>query len=270
MDSMGSTKTSIALMDAMRALRAQNTNAVDVAKAIEFDPVLSENILKEVNSPFFALKFKVEALEQAIALLGFDRLLYLLRNSVSSDMYEMAQGSYYEMLAFRKHGVAVGCLAEQLAILHRMEYPKEFFQAGISHDLGKYFYLTKLSEHFKHLMQEMKLTQTPMYMLERVYLGVDHTELGEMMADAWGVPDTVRCAIRFHHELSEKEMNRLTSREAQVVEIVSFANLISHGNAIQTDPLPKAPGILTDGDVQMAKRVAEKQFREIVMQMGLE
>ena len=74
----------------------------------------------------------------------------------------------------------------------------------------------------------MRETGEPMYKIERKYLGADHAELGELMAEAWGLSDTIKAAIRYHHEVSDKEMERLTTRETMVVELVSYANLLSH------------------------------------------
>ncbi len=279
MGSLDTTRSSMALMDAMRILKSTRSSATDVARALSFDPNLAESLLKEVNSPYFALSNKVAKLDHAIALLGFNRVGELLHRSVPPEMYQHAQTSCYEMVGFQRHGVAVACLAEQVARALKYNEPKQFFEAGMMHDIGKYLYLTKLSAEFQKLSKEIKETGVPMYQVERKLLGVDHTELGEMMADAWGLPDEIRVGIRYHHGITDHDLEKLTSRETLIVQVVTFANLLSHGThygglawaaKLPYDPVPAPPGHLLEADVRQLVRLAEQQYKDLIKNMALE
>lgn len=276
---LDSTRSSVALMDAMRVLKSSRSNIADVARALNFDPNLAKTLLKEVNSPYFALPNKVEKLDHAISLLGFRRVEELLQRSVSHEMYQHAQTSHFEMVGFQRHGVAVGCLSEQVAKALRLSGPKEFFEAGMMHDIGKYLYLTKLSKEFKKLSEEIRETGVPMYRVERKLLGLDHAELGDMMAESWGLSENIRAAIRYHHGITEQEKEKLTTRETQMVEVVTFANLLSHGTQyggvnwaakLPYDPVPTPPGILTDSDVRELVGLAEQQYSDLIKTMSLD
>src|SRR5437868_5160177 len=100
-------RSTLAMMNAMSLLKSSKSNAKEVAIALKFDPRLADNIVKEVNSPFYGLRNRVESLEQAIALLGFKRISDLLQNSSTHDMYKKVENSYFELRAFQRHGVAV-------------------------------------------------------------------------------------------------------------------------------------------------------------------
>jgi HD-like signal output (HDOD) protein len=100
-----------------------------------------------------------------------------------------------------------------------------------------------------------------------------------MMADAWGLPDGVRAAIRYHHVLSDKVREQLTSREVQMAEVVSYANLLAHGTKfggltfgakLAYDDSQRPLGILSDQDVRQIVRLAENQYNNVVKMMGLE
>jgi HD-like signal output (HDOD) protein len=269
---MDATRSSMAFMEAVRILKSPKSNAADVAKAIQFDPKLADAILMEVNSPFFALPNKIEILDQAIALLGFDRIETLLNKTISHEMYAQVESSYTEMVSFKKHGAAVGCIAEQLANLLQFDDPKDFFQAGMMHDLGKFLYLTKFTNEFKKLGKEMRETGVPMYQLEKKYLGTDHAELGEMMADAWGLPDSIRVAARYHHLCTDKERERLTTRETAIVELITCANQLAKGGRFGGGAvLPKdmvLPTLLSEEDIAKALSLAETQYDEVIRDMG--
>jgi HD-like signal output (HDOD) protein len=279
MEALDDTRSSMALMQAMRVLKSERSSAQDVAKALTFDPGLAQKLVNEVNSPYFALPTKVQKLDHAIALLGFKRVEDLLRRSVSHEMYQHAQTSHFEMVGFQRHGVAVGCLATQLAMALKLNKPEEFFEAGMMHDIGKYLYLTKLSTEFQKLAKDIRETGTPMYQVERKLLGLDHCELGEMMADAWGLSENIRSAVRYHHGITEKERERLTTREVQLVDVITFANLLAHGspyggagwgNKLPCDPLPPPPGILEEADVRQIVLLAEQQYSDLVKRLALD
>lgn len=270
-------RSSMALMDALNLLKSTRSSAVDVAKALQFDPKLTEHILIEVNSPFFGLRNKVENVEHAIALLGFKRIQELLSKTKEHDMYKNTENSYFEMAAFRRHGVAVGCISEQIAIALKMDNTEEFFQAGMMHDIGKYLYLVRASDEFQKIVAESRKEGVPVFEMENRVLGTNHCELGNLVADAWGLSDSLRCAVRYHHGISDKDRDRLTSREGAIVEIVTYANLLSHGagfgpstEAEVGEEMPAAPGILTDDDIRQIMTLAETQFTEVVRSMGLE
>lgn len=269
---MDATRASMAYVEAVRILKSPKSNALHVAAAIRFDPKLEQRIVREVNSPYFGLTNKVEKLDQAIALLGFDRIEDLLKKSISHEMYAQVEASYFDMMAFKKHGVAVGCIAQQMAIFLHLDNPEDFYQAGSMHDIGKYLYLTRFEKEFKKLAREMRETGSPMYELERKYLGTDHAELGEMMADAWGLPDHVRVAARYHHECDDKERERLTTREAMVVELVTTANMLAKGGRFGGDSkqaIP-APIIMTEEDIQAVLNLAQAQYDELIREMGFD
>ncbi len=270
LEAMETTRSSMAFMEALRILKSPKSNAETVAKAIEFDPKLTSHLLREVNSPFYALTNKVEKLDHAISLLGFDRIEEVLNKAAESQMFEHSDKSYRDMLAFRRHGAAVACIAEKLAEELKLDKPEEFFEAGMMHDIGKYLYLTKFTKDFDKLVREVRETGEPMYKVERKYLGTDHAELGELMAEAWGLSDTVRAAVRYHHEISDKERDRLTTREAMIVELVSYANLLSHSNRFGGPrEAPEPPAILTHDDVSRCITLAQSRFEEVSRELDL-
>lgn len=272
-------RSSMALLDALNLLRNPRSSASDIAQALEFDPQLTDHIVVEANSPFFGLRNKVESVQHAIALLGFKRIHELLTKTKQKEMYKNVENSYFEMISFKRHGVAVGCFAEQLAVALKLDKPEEFYEAGSMHDVGKYLYLVRASKEFEKIVDESRRTGTPLYEVERRLLGTDHCELGNMIADEWGLSDNIRAAIRYHHGITDKELERLTTREATIMQIVTYANLLSHGarfgNASgyhrESSDLPARPSDSLDAkDIQRVKELAENQYAELVRSMGLE
>lgn len=275
---MNDTRSSIALLDALALFKSKNTTVHHIASAIGFDPTISEQLLREVNSPHFALPNRVGSLSHAISLLGFQRTQDVIAASSKNDMYKNVENSYFELLAFKRHCIAVGCFSEQIAKFLKFSNLKDFFKAGSLHDVGKYFYLTNASAQFEELVKAAKKEGQPLYQVERNALGTDHAELGNIMAHQWDLPEPICAAIRYHHELPPQVEDRLTSRETQMVKVVSYANLLSHGQRdsqgstgyrVSIKDLPPAPGVITDDDLSVIIGLAENQFKEECELAGL-
>lgn len=275
---MDDTRSSIALLDAIALFKSKNTTVHHIAQAIGFDPGISESLLREVNSPHYSLPNRVKDVSHAISLLGFKRCQEVVASSSKNQMYEQVENSYFEMLSFKRHGLAVACFAEQIAKHLKLTDPKAFFQAGSMHDIGKYFYMTRASGQFEELVKLAKKEGVALFQIERQNLGTDHAEIGSIMAHQWGLPEPICAAIKYHHELPEKVEERLTSREAQMVKVVSYANLLAHGHQdggrstghrVQVKDLPPAPGIITDDDLEKIILLSEAQFKDECESAGI-
>jgi putative nucleotidyltransferase with HDIG domain len=266
---MSQTRASIALLDTIALFKSKVSNAHTIAGAIGFDPVISEQLLREVNSPHYSLPHRVKELHHAISLLGFKRTQEVVQSLSKNKMYEEVENSYFELMGFKKHGIAVGCFAQQIAQHLKLSDPVAFFKAGTMHDIGKYFYLTRASAQFEELVKIARTENLPLYEVERTHLKTDHAEIGYAMATEWDLSPEVCAAVRYHHGLDEKARKRLTSREIQMVEVVSYANLLSHGqkNAqsstgrrVQIKDLPPPPGIITEEDLARIIIASESQY----------
>lgn len=275
---MDDTRSSIALMDCMALFKSQNATVHDLAAAVGFDPTISQTLLTEVNSPHFSLPNRVKDISHAISLLGFKRTQEVVASNTKHEMYEQVENSYFEMVSFKRHNIAVGCFAEQIARHLRLTNPKEFYKAGTLHDIGKYFYLTRAPSQFEELVKLARKDKIPLFQVERQNLKTDHAELGAMMAQQWQMPDTICMAVRYHHELPAKIEDKLTTRETQMVKVVSYANLLSHGKQsaegstgkrVSIEDLPPAPGLITDDDLGKIILSAEAQYKEECELAGL-
>ncbi len=268
---MDSTRTSIALLDVMALFKSKNTTVTHIAAAVGFDPGIAETLLREVNSPHFALPHRVKDVSHAISLLGFKRTQEVVMQNTKHEMYEGVENSYFELMSFKRHGIAVGCFAEQIAKHLRLREPKEFFKAGSLHDIGKFFYLTRAPAQFEELIKKAKKENVPLFQLERKTFKTDHAELGALMAHQWKLPEPICAAIKYHHSIDSKIRDRLTTIELQMVDVTSYANLLAHGQKdagastgrrVKITDLPPPPGITDDEDLAKIIIAAENQFRE--------
>ena len=68
-----------------------NASMTDIADIIMFDPVLTANVLKMVNSAYFALPRKIDSVKEAITVLGLDQVVDMVILKAGSKNFAKAR-----------------------------------------------------------------------------------------------------------------------------------------------------------------------------------
>lgn len=188
---------------ALKVLRLidQNSYAIEtIAEEIRQDQVISARTLQLANSAMFAVKRAIDTLDHAIVFLGQDLLVKLVITAAVQSYYEQSAMGY----ALCKGGIyhhAIGCaqVAEALARKSRRVEPGRAYTAGLLHDIGKVVldqYVTEAYPLFyRQVIEKMENTVDT----EKRFIGIDHTEVGFMLARQWSFPPALVNTIRHHH-----------------------------------------------------------------------
>jgi len=194
-------------------------------RVISLDPVLTGQVLKLINSAYYALRNKVTSLTRAIIMLGMNTIKNLVvsaavLNSVGKRESFMA----LSMEDFWLHSVCVGVTAKSLAIIGDVPATdhEEFFVAGLLHDLGKIPLNTLFPDKYKEVVSRVTEGNGPLYQMEMDVLGIDHMRVGSMIADKWQLSDSLNRVLAHHHRADiEDDENRM------IIQTVSLANTLS-------------------------------------------
>ncbi len=110
--------------------------------------------------------------------------------------YEAEKGDLW------RHSLAAAVAARELSRLSRREVaPDLAFTAGVLHDIGK----VVLSDHLKGTARELldaidqELAENYL-VAERRKLGMDHCQVGSLLARRWRLPEALIQAIALHHD----------------------------------------------------------------------
>lgn len=174
-----------------------DASANDLIQVIKLDPVLTAQVLRLINSPFFGMS-NVSSVGRALVAVGFNTVKNLVLSSALAGI--MAPGADQEAELLWSHSLAVGVSARCLA--RAMNLPREeqeaAFIAGLMHDLGKIL----LQKHFKvELAQIRRLEAQGVAEIdaERTVLGVTHEAIGGMLGRKWKFPPGLVYGVEFHH-----------------------------------------------------------------------
>nr|NJM00931.1 HDOD domain-containing protein [Desulfobacula sp.] len=200
----------------------------DIAAVIQYDPVMTANVLRTCNSAYFGLKHPAESIKDAVSMLGMDQVIELvLIKSMSGSLSGRQNGYGLEEGEMWRYSVSSAVIARQIAAKLGLGNQSTIFTACLVKDIGKLIlekYVAKQRDQILALMEEEGLSFRE---AEKQALGIDHAELGAMIAKTWKFSPRMVKIIR-HHHLADETMIR--DREVAVVYLADcIAMMIGMG-----------------------------------------
>ncbi len=210
----------------------------ELNKVISLDPVLTGQVLKLINSAYYSLMNKVTSLTRAITMLGMNTVKNMaLSTAIIRSVSGAKKSKALPTSKFWAHSIGVGVCAKLLAKANDVPVIEceEYFIAGLLHDLGK----IPFGDEYIDILHCVKKEQRSLIEVEREMLGVDHQQVGRMIAEKWKLNEAMTCAICFHHDVeSAPEEHRV--RAAYIGLANMYANILDIGYA--GDPFPPEDG----------------------------
>ena len=233
----------MSISEVIMACDDQDMTVGQLSQVILRDQALTAYILKLANSAFYGNARQVTTVTEAIVLLGFSAIKSLAISSHTSRLldrelagYGMARGELW------KHSLSVAFTSRRIAVEIRLAPVEEAFIAGLLVDIGKVVLSSRLEEAFATVSRETLEQGRPFQEVERDVLGVDHAELGAMIATGWGFPPQLEDAIRCHHDPAAAQVRPQLAACVHVAD----AMCVLLGNGLGADGLidavdPAAP-----------------------------
>lgn len=208
--------------------------AADLAEVIQYDQVITANVLKICNAAYFGLPRKVASLDEALVVVGNDTLKDIIITSSSARFYKGAAGEGYKLEQgdLWKHSVATGIMAKELVKHIKGVDEGSAYTAGLLHDIGKRFLSSFVADEFKKIMMKVGKEGCSFVEAEKELLGASHAELGGMILSQWEFPKDLENAVRQHHDPDALEKDPLTA-----VVALSNALVITMGIGVGADGL---------------------------------
>ena len=203
----------------------------DLNRVIALDPVLAGQVLKLINSAYYSLMNKVTSLTRAIIMLGLNTVKNLaLSTAIIRSVSQAKKSRALPIRAFWAHSIAVGVMAKLLAAGRGLSLAEreEYFVAGLLHDLGK----IPIGDEYTEVLARVETAQNPLVTVEQQVLGLDHEEVGAMIATKWKLNAVLTDAICHHHapELAAAEHRDLVATVALADFYVCLFDIGDAGN----------------------------------------
>ncbi len=245
----------------------------DIGKMINYDPSLTANILKRVNSSYYGRMDKVKSIDEAIVIMGKNEL-YRMVMLAALDMVSETPVEGYELPAGElwKRSVATACAAKILAEIKKFAYPNTFFTAGLLLDVGKIVLGKFVKERINEILENAERKKISFLEAEREILGIDHAELTAFLLASWKFPKVFTEAALYHH--SPEKYKSGPNTDCVYVCHVADAAVMKSGIGNGREGLdyrisPKVLSYLKMGEKNMESLIADMfaELKAIEMQM---
>jgi HD-like signal output (HDOD) protein len=210
-----------------------NASPNDLNRVISLDPVLTGQVLKLINSAYYALSQPITSLPRAIIMLGLNTVKNLaLSLAILETMGVKGPLKSISAIDFWAHCLCVGVAAKCMSEIKGAprNHCEDAFIAGLLHDLGK----IPLTRQFPDMyLKALKLADDDRLVLidaENAVFGIDHGVVGRLIAEKWQLGKMLTESLARHHSPEELNSDQ-RSFAATIAAANSFANLWQIGFA---------------------------------------
>ncbi|MEY2653835.1 MAG: hypothetical protein RLZZ524_863 [Pseudomonadota bacterium] len=236
-----------AVLQALALLRSDTASDIDCAERIAIDAAMAARTLRLANSAFYGVSGRVATIRDAVVLLGRRTIGTLLATAAVADTLARSdiaggadrQAAAQAMGRFWRHALGSALAAQALAS-RRPPDQDVAFTTGLLHDIGQLV----LGAHHASALQAVRAAaredDADTLPIERALLGLDHAEVGAMVARHWRFPAEVVEAIGSHHAGTPG-----TPAEGPVTlgDLVHVADAIAHALDLAGEPDEAVPAL---------------------------
>lgn len=173
----------------------EHSSARELVDVMQRDQALTGRVLRLANSGFFGFSRQVATLPRAIMILGFSTVRSL---ALGVKIWEVMRGrDGLSLTELWEHSALVGAAARLIARRVRAADPEEIFTAGLLHDVGRAVLNLRFPAEYA---AAASATGPDRLERERAAFGIDHTQAGAWLAEAWSLPQSIVETAACHHD----------------------------------------------------------------------
>ncbi|MCR4822891.1 MAG: HDOD domain-containing protein [Treponema sp.] len=214
-----------------RLINDPNSKMSEIAMAISSDISLTTDLLRLVNSVTFALASPCRSIADAVKLVGIRGIKNMLLSVGSVKQLNGVGGASQKILWV--HANRVAFYAYNLArnfCTNDKEIIDDSYVCGLLHDMGKLVFAAAHPDFINGIKDVCRQRNISPEIFEKLLAGVNHSEVGALIAEKWNFPSVIISVIRHHHEpdMAPPSVRKLTS-------LVYLADMISHYETHEVD-----------------------------------
>ncbi len=192
---------------------AEEARSSEVVKLISSDPSLTGKVLKLCRCNSRGRASKVNSIERAVLLIGFDAVRTAVLSVQVLELFEGMESPGGEMRdeeplfdpkMFWRHSIAVAVAGEMLVQesgLRNHLSSGEAFVGGLLHDLGRLVMHVLLPRSFDRVCELAESHAVSVDAASAQLIGVDTHTAGKRLAEHWGLPEPLADVMWLHgHE----------------------------------------------------------------------
>ena len=203
-----------------RLLNNPDSKMSEIATLISSDISLTSDLLRLVNSATFALASPCRSISDAVKIRGIKNMILSVSsmnvlNTLGEETKALWTHAY--RVAFYTYNLARNFYSSDRTIV------EDSYICGLLHDMGKLIFETTHPAYINRIKDICAQKGIQPDIFEKLVAGVNHGEIGALIAEKWNFPEVIVSVIRHHHEpdLAPENVKKLT-------EIVYLSDMIAH------------------------------------------
>ncbi|MEM9346528.1 MAG: HDOD domain-containing protein [Planctomycetota bacterium] len=192
-------------MQIIDLVQQDEANVDKIAEAVSLDPALSTKMLKTVNSSFYGLPKTIGSVHQAIVVLGLNSVKTLALGFSLVGKLTESEGDGFDQMTYWRRSLYCATAAKQLCEKLNIVQAEELFMASLLQDVGQLAFAQVLGKEYIEILNATRGDHRVLSAIETEQLGGDHTEVGGVLTESWGLPPLLVESIRLHERADEAE-----------------------------------------------------------------
>jgi len=208
-----------------------------VAQTVAKHESIAKEVLATINAPYFSLVRQIKNAEEAVRMLGINRVLNLttgrlLRTTIYSGESKLLKDLWSTSLKVAVIGVLI---SKELKIAST----DEVYATSLFHNSGMGLLEESFESYPKVIKDAYKMEDSNISAHEQDQLGTTHADLGSKLASKWGLSVEISKAIGLHH--SPEQLVRQIQKGDEVGELLLILKL--------SEKIARIPGYLAQSPI---------------------
>lgn len=205
--------------------RDPDSDPADFEKIISSDTNLSAKLLALTNSSWCATRYRVTKISQAINLLGMNNVRTLVISYCMAGIHSRLKLPADQIQRYWQAALCKGVAARTVAQAAAPSLADEAFMAGLFQDIALPVMHHAAGASMLSILEDHDLDAGGRIAAERRLLGVDHAEIGALLATKLELPEPYLSAVACHHD--EDRLNSSIGSQA-LFTAIRVAALFPH------------------------------------------
>ncbi|MDP1902119.1 MAG: HDOD domain-containing protein [Rubrivivax sp.] len=231
-----------ALTHVLAAMRREDMRSDRFAELIEHDQALCGRTLRLANSAFYGLPGRVGSIDDALRLLGLRTVANVVTAASLAAYATHTSCTGFDFAVFWRHSIGVSIAARAIGQARGFD-DGQACVAGLLHDAGQLALATYFPQAMSAALALSRTSDCELLDAERALLGLDHAEVGGMVARHWCLPEEMVDAIRRHHR---PPLPAQAGATTWLVDTVHLADAMVHALDLSRSPDESVPAVSLD------------------------
>ncbi len=198
-NAFGSIKDFSSVYELSRLLDDPQVDLSRVTKLISTDPILTNRILRTVNSAYYGSGRNVDSVNHALVLLGFVNVKTILFRNVLDKKFAAATSRDPLARTVWDHSIKTALCAVYLSEAIDGLNKGRLYTLGLLHDVGKFVCPGLARETAFDAKAFMPYGEKSSILQEDALLGINHAVVSRIALEDSGISDQLLNIIEFHH-----------------------------------------------------------------------